>query len=163
MENHHAINGKFHYFNGHFPWQNVSSPEGRANCVLPEGIPRYKAPRLANVMCPRLLRSRGLNLSPLGSLARRGSSRHFLCREWAHHIQRLDGFPLKETTMFHMTMFLRNCVASNLSELCMSKSGHPLRHWSSEQYWTQLPETHAKQVTLSWHWGLSENRVYPQL
>ena len=25
---HHAINGKIHYFYGHFPWQNVSSPEG---------------------------------------------------------------------------------------------------------------------------------------
>ena len=25
---HLAINGKIHYFYGHFPWQNVSSPEG---------------------------------------------------------------------------------------------------------------------------------------
>ena len=28
MENHHAINGKIHYFYGHFPLQTVSSPEG---------------------------------------------------------------------------------------------------------------------------------------
>ena len=31
MENHHAINGKTHYFYGHFQLQNVSSPEGRYN------------------------------------------------------------------------------------------------------------------------------------
>ena len=28
MENHHAINGKIHYFYSHFPLQTVSSPEG---------------------------------------------------------------------------------------------------------------------------------------
>ena len=28
MENHHAINGKIHYFYGHFQLQTVSSPEG---------------------------------------------------------------------------------------------------------------------------------------
>jgi hypothetical protein len=90
--------------------------------VLPEGIPRYKAPRLANAMCPRLLRSRGLNLSRWDRRASRHSA--IGCREWAHHIHRLD------------------------------QIGHPLGHWSSEQYWTQLvPETHAKQVTLSWHWN----------
>ena len=26
MENHHAINGKIHYFYGHFPLQTVSTP-----------------------------------------------------------------------------------------------------------------------------------------
>ena len=28
---HHAINGKIHYFYGHFPLQTVSSPEGTPN------------------------------------------------------------------------------------------------------------------------------------
>ena len=31
MENHHAINGKIHYFNGHFQLLFVGSPEGRQN------------------------------------------------------------------------------------------------------------------------------------
>ena len=30
MENHHAINGKIHYFYGHFQLQTVSSPEGKS-------------------------------------------------------------------------------------------------------------------------------------
>ena len=38
MENHHAINGKIHYFNGHFQLLFVCSPEGsgRVDCATPE-------------------------------------------------------------------------------------------------------------------------------
>ena len=31
---HHFIAGKIHYFYGHFPWQNVSSPEGKPSTII---------------------------------------------------------------------------------------------------------------------------------
>ena len=38
MENHHAINGKIHYFYGHFQLQTVSSPEAIVDDVPPPWI-----------------------------------------------------------------------------------------------------------------------------
>ena len=34
MENPPIFHGKIHYFYGHFPWQNVSSPEGNQRVML---------------------------------------------------------------------------------------------------------------------------------
>ena len=44
MERSTIFNGKIHYFYGHFPWQNVSSPEGTQG----EAVGKIAAHNLVN-------------------------------------------------------------------------------------------------------------------